>query len=541
MDEQLKKLKALLESLADIPEDSNGEHRSEILSHHETDELEALRKAAAAELRAIDDPTRLDEAKSLRDAVDVIGKEVTARQEKAKEAAAELAKLTEGLPEDEAETEEEDESEEVETPEAETETEEAPKVEEKVPSLAAAISTLDRKIEEQSKPKTELDVRAVTAGAAAGRTFGDHEGMDAVGDVFHRYATQVSSGKQSLVHIEFDYPEDRQLDQDARENTQRINQALKPQALVAAGGICDPVPADFSHPICSDRGRPIRAGLPTFQLNRGGVRFAPAATIGDLADAITVWTEETDSDPGTAVKACPVVDCPEEVEVKVDAIVRCLTIGNFQARFNPELWASRLELLLVEHDQAAEQNSYNQIINGSTAVTAQDYTGTIQNVLVALDTAAAGIRSRHRISQGTAVRAILPDWIEAALRSHLAQQNPGGRPEQYAAAMDNWYAARNIRPIFSPDVDIFGAQGAGALETFPTDITVPVFPEGTWVFGDGGSLDLGTQITDSTLNEVNNRQAFAETFEVTFFRGCESLAVEIPLGDGCICLTESTA
>jgi hypothetical protein len=235
------------------------------------------------------------------------------------------------------------------------------------------------------------------------------------------------------------------------------------------------------------------------------------------------------------VKACPHVDCDEELQVEVDAIVKCLTVGNFQARFNPEFWASRLALLMVEHDQAAEINSYNQIVAGSTDVTAEDFTGTIQNVLIALDTAAAGIRSRHRLNRGAAIRAILPDWIDAALRSHLAQQNPGGNPDQYAAAMNNWYDVRNIRPIFSPDVDIFGAQSSGTLETFPDTIEVPVFPEGSWVFGDGGTLDLGTQITDSTLNATNDRQAFAETFEVTFFRGCESLNVTIPLGDGCIC------
>jgi hypothetical protein len=534
----MDKLKELLEALAAAADE---DARSEVFAKYEADELTELRKLATAELKSIDDPTRLDEAKSLRDAVDVIGKEVTARQETAKTAAEELAKLSEGLPEDEVE--ETEEVEEVETPEGEVE--ETPEVvEEKAPALAAAISTLDRKIEEASRPANSLDVRAVTAGAAAGRTYSDTDGMGAVGDTFHQYAGQVSSGKQSLVHLQYEYPESRRLNNDLGENTERLNAALAPQAIVAAGGICDPLPADFSHPICSERSRPIRDGLPNFQLMRGGIRYAPAVTIGDLSDSITVWTNETDADPGSAVKACPHIDCEAELSVEVDAIVRCLTVGNFQARFNPEFWASRLALLLVEHDQAAEINSYNQIVAGSTSVTAEDYTGTIQNVLIALDKAAAGIRSRHRLNRGAAMRAILPDWIDSALRSHLAQQNPAGRPEQFAYnALDSWFTARNIRPIYSPDVDIFGAQSSGALEDFPETIEVPVFPEGSWVFGDGGTLDLGTQVTDSTLNAVNDRQAFAETFEVTFFRGCESLNVEIPLGDGVIgcCPTDVSA
>jgi hypothetical protein len=528
MDELLKKLQALLTAI----DGASDEDRAAEFAKHESDELTEMRKAAVAELKAIDDPARLDEAKSLRDAVDVIDAEVKARETTVAEATAELAKLTEGLPDDQTETPEPEEGEEEEAEEPEAEVEAEP---EKVPALAAAISTLDRRIEAESRPQSQLDVRAVTAGAAAGRTYGDDDGMAEVGDTFHRYVGQVRSGRQALVHLDFDYPEARQLNNDAQENTARLNGALNQQALVAAGGICEPVPAVFDHPICSDRGRPIRDGLPNFQLMRGGVRYAPAATIGDLADAITVWDEATDTTPGSAVKACPHVECEAELEVSVAAIVRCLTVGNFQARFNPEFWASRLALLLVEHDQAAEQNSFNQILAGSTNVVAEDYTGTIQNVLIALDAAAAGLRSRHRLNRGTAIRAILPDWIDSALRSHLVAQNPGGNPDQYRASMDDWYAVRNIRPIFSPDVELFAAQSAGALVDFPSTITVPVFPEGTWIFGDGGTLDLGTQITDSALNEVNDRQAFAETFEVTFFRGCESLAVDIPLGDGCIC------
>lgn len=530
MEETLKKLLALIQSLEGV---EDNDRRAEMIAAFDTADLTELRKAAAAQLKAAD---TLSDAEGFKSVLDLVGKEVDTREAAAKEEADKLAELKASAPQDEADEEETPEAETAETPEGEVaETLEVEVVEEKVPALAAAISTLDRKIEEASRPTTQLDVRAVTAGAAAGRTYSDTEGISAVGETFHQYAGQVSSGRQSLVHMQFEYPEERRLNNDLGENTARLNAALAPQAIVAAGGICEPLPADFAHPICSERSRPIRDGLPNFQLMRGGIRYAPAATIGDLSDAITVWTETVDTDPGSAVKACPHVDCEEELSVTVDAVVRCLTVGNFQARFNPEFWASRLELLLVEHDQAAEINSYNQIVAGSTDVTAEDFTGTIQNVLIALETAAAGLRSRHRLNRGAAVRAILPDWIEGALRSHLAQQNPGGNPDQYAAAMNNWYGVRNIRPIFSPDVDIFGAQSSGALETFPDSIEVPVFPEGTWVFGDGGTLDLGTQITDSTLNATNDRQAFAETFEVTFFRGCESLNVTIPLGDGCIC------
>jgi thiazole synthase ThiGH ThiG subunit len=48
-----------------------------------------------------------------------------------------------------------------------------------------------------------------------------------------------------------------------------------------------------------------------------------------------------------------------------------------------------------------------------------------------------------------------------------------------------------------------------------------------------------TLIVDSTLLQTNDRQAFQETFEKVAFRGCESLAVTVPVEQGCICLPQA--
>src|SRR5699024_2846389 len=149
---------------------------------------------------------------------------------------------------------------------------------------------------------------------------------------------------------------------------------LGPDALpiTAAGGFCGPGDVDHSHPICADRGRPIRDGMIQFNATRGRVSFAPAAGLGDLAGNVSIWTAETDADPGDATKPCPPVECPEELSCEVDAIVRCITVGNFQARFSPEFWASRLELLLAEFDRTAEQKAMQEIHAASTLLTAVD-------------------------------------------------------------------------------------------------------------------------------------------------------------------------
>src|SRR5690606_6679518 len=150
------------------------------------------------------------------------------------------------------------------------------------------------------------------------------------------------------VRVEHDYPEPRRLFGSERfDNDQLLDAIASPHAIAAAGGVCDPLPAHFSHPHLGVRGRPIRDALPRFQANRAGVRFSPTGTLADLTGAVGVWTHDTDTSPGESEKVCLTLECEEEALAYVDAVTACLTIGNFQARFNPEFWRSRLQLLMV--------------------------------------------------------------------------------------------------------------------------------------------------------------------------------------------------
>ena len=68
------------------------------------------------------------------------------------------------------------------------------------------------------------------------------------------------------------------------------------------------------------------------------------------------------------------------------------------------------------------------------------------------------------------------------------------------------------------------AQSAGALQSFPTTIDFPIFPEGGFLFLDGGTLDLGTVRGNDSLKN-NEYSTFVETFEGVAATGCESLWV----------------
>jgi hypothetical protein len=493
------------------------------------------------------DTPDLEAGRTIRQAIDDIDQELAARREHREQEATEAATLLEGLEADEesGDDEPEDDEDEADPPEQEPETTDHGTS--RSVDLASAVRRANARVQANAVPEPTSAVRALGMGPAAGAIEDPNLDLDGAADVFHRYNRHIGrQGRQALIRLEFSYPEDRQFGMSVEENTRMVNRLVEPRAIVAAGGICDPLPADFSHPIIGNRGRPIRDALPSFNADRGGLRFMPAATLGDLSDLvpspITVWTHETDAEPLTETKGCPALTCDTESEAKVDAIVRCLTIGNFQAKFNPEFWRSRLDLLLVMHDQVAEQTLFAELQANAADVTwAADPntgTGTARNALRALDRAVAGLRSRYRITDGQAVNWIAPEWVRAALRSSLTAQVPGDDSTMFSAAdalITGFLQSRNVRPIWSPDIQIFAAQAAGALNEFPATANTILYPEGTFLFLDGGTYDLGIEVTDTTTNSTNDRQAFAETFEAVAYRGAEAIELILPIGDDCNC------
>lgn len=498
--------------------------------------VELLRTATAEETRD------LEAAVAIRESIDAIDAEATARTEAQAAEDAEARRLLEGV---EVETA-------TETAEGETETEET-----REPVAASSgtdvatrrrttLSTAVRRTalaRGTSNPNAPAYSRAMTLGPAQGERIPQNATLNDVATVFDRAAGRVKGGRETLFRIEQEFPEDRRLFASERTDNNRLLDALiRPAELgvAAAGGICDPLPADFSHPFFGDRDRPIRDALPRFQAARGGVRFSPAVTLSAVAGATGLWTIETDTSPGETQKNCLVLTCEDEEVAQVDAVTACLQIGNFNARFNPEFWRSRLDLLMVAHERLAEQTLYADMDAASTQVTYGAGEGTIFSVLTAVDKANAALRSRMRLNNRTVVNVLMAAWVRDALRSDLTRQRLGSGPGDHLAVadriIDTFFTSRNVRPIWSYDLDVFAAQNAGALVGYPGSNTeFIIWPEGTFFFLDGGTLDLGTEIIDSTLVRQNNRMAFMETFERAVFRGGQSLAVTVPIAELCIC------
>ncbi len=340
---------------------------------------------------------------------------------------------------------------------------------------------------------------------------------------------------------DFQYPETHRLDSNLSANMGKIARAQAAvqeeggmtraiaNGLTASGGICAPEEVRYDMPTLGVTDRPVRdAFLTRFGADRGGITTLPPPVIEEVAGAIDVWTNANDinpSDPTT--KPCLTVTCPDEDNSVVEAITKCLEYGNFRARYLPEQIEAWMDLAAVNHARTAEFQLLTAIAAGSTAVTAGQVLGTTRDVLASLDRANAVWRYRHRDDNITMSFAA-PAWLRDQIKADIARQLPVGSTDETLAvadaSIDRWFASRKIDPVWLLDGtagQTFGVQGAGPLQGWPSTVTTYLAPAGSWLFLDGGTLDLGI-VRDSTLNSTNDVQVFAETFEGAHFHGVES-------------------
>jgi len=431
--------------------------------------------------------------------------------------------------------------------------------EEQAPVTAAADEAFQAPADRQ--PVIEVSESyakvAITAGAdIPGYTAGST--IDSMSDVAIAMEKRIHSlrrvnggdGEQHIVaSLTVAYPEERTLTTDAESNQLKINAVAGPEALVASGGHAAPFEVKYDiFGLGSTTDRPVRDALPKFQADRGGIRFVTpptlvsysSGTVYDYDSAVGVWTAANDSatTPSPATKNSLTVTAAAENTVATDAVTLQLQFGNLMTRAYPELIARHNELALVQHAREAELNILSKIASGSTAVNAHVATteaanliGFARDFLVQVRKASVAYSSRHRIDAGTRLKAIVPAWIYDAMAADLALNMPGdGNLGAGRSEIEGYLAGSNVDMVASLDLNSFGAQqgSAAKLLEFPDQITWYLFSEGTFLFLDGGTLDLGI-IRDSSLVGTNDYKMFIETFESVAKVGIESLAITTSL------------
>ena len=375
---------------------------------------------------------------------------------------------------------------------------------------------------------------AITAGAdipgyTAGSTL---ESMNTVAEAMAKRIHSLrrvngGDGEQHIVaSVTTSFPEERTLTTDAESNWEKIHAVTSPEAIVAAGGHQAPFESRYDIFGIGTTNRPVRDALPRFQADRGGIRFITPPVLSSYDNAVGVWTAANDAaeTPDPAAKNSLTVAAASENTVATDAVTLQLQFGNLATRAYPELIARHNELGLIQHAREAEQNLLAKIAAGSTAVTTTSLIGFGRDFLVQIGRASAAYRSRHRLEADAPLRVILPSWVKDAMAADLALAMPGDNTLNAYSEIDGYMAARGVVVSYSLDQNVFGAQGASALVEFADSFVWYLFAEGTFLFLDGGTLDLGI-IRDSSLVGTNDYKMFVETFEGVAKVGVEGLAI----------------
>ena len=482
-------------------------------------------EAAAKGVNPFDKKGKADDAEADEEDEEEEEEEVAKKKKKAAEASAEAA------PEAEASNTEE-----------ETTTDEPVAQEEAQTVTATAGETPIVEAPADRRPVTqepEAPVVAITAGADLPGV-GAGQAIPSMSEVANYMADRIHSlrrvnggdGEQVIVaSLNRPYSEALTLDGTAEENSGKVSHSKENGALVASGGWGTPEAVQYDIFGFGTDARPVKDSLPKFQANRGGIRFVTPPQLSAYTGAVGVWTPANDvtaagnTGTGDTLKDSLTVTGASEVSATTDAITLQLKIGNLLSRAYPELVARHNELALIQHARLAEQTLLAKIDSNSTQVTSTSTIGVARDFLVQVRRASAAYRSRHRIAPDTQLQAIIPMWVTEAMAADLTLNMPGDDNLSVGKAeIHGMLAKLNVTLTESYDQNVFGAQGTGAMEEFANTFEWYLFSEGTFLFLDGGTLDIGV-VRDSGLVSTNDYKMFIETFEGVAFVGIESLAV----------------
>lgn len=375
-----------------------------------------------------------------------------------------------------------------------------------------------------SVPTAGADIQGLIAGAQFGSTYEiDQAFVSKINSI--RGSHGGDGEKRTVVSMRASIPESRLLDpSNVLGNMATIDSVMSPQAITASGGYCAPLPVNYDIYGIGSNMRPVRDSLPTFGATRGGIRYIAPPVLGSYTSAIALWTAANDANPTSpTTKPFLKVNCASELTATTDAVTLSLVFGNLVSRAYPELVQRHNQLALVQHARFAEQSLLNKIAAASTAVTTAWSGGYGRDLLVAIARASASYRNRNRVPRGVMLRAIMPEWALDAMREDIAASRGFNAINETDAAINSWLHARGINITWHMD-DTFASQSAGALNDFPATIKWWLFAEGTFLFLDGGILDLGV-VRDAELIDTNDYRTFVETFEGIAKVGTESLQI----------------
>jgi hypothetical protein len=390
------------------------------------------------------------------------------------------------------------------------------------PSFAAAAKRAPNPKVPERNDELVITASTPTAGLPIGTRI---ETLDRLVKTVANYAkgTPVTSGSPNFVPLatiqnRFDTVLSERTAPADVETILKALTANPEEVLTAAGGWCAPseIRYDFFDIACEDG----IVDLPTIGIERGGIRWPVSPSLADVfsgsftnATNPWVWTESDDiaAVTGSPTKPCVRVPCPDFDEARLECYGICLTAGNLTDAAYPEATRNYLKLLMAAHTRAMNTRYLAQMVAQSTAVgtlgTAGE--GTAAPLLGSIELAAIDYRTRYGMCQDAILEVVLPAWVRGMIRSDLAKRSGMAMFEVTDQMIADWFDVRRVRVQLVTDwqVRTTGLPGFSTpASAWPTTVQFMLFAAGTFVRGNGMSLDLGV-VRDSTLNETNDHTA----------------------------------
>ena len=349
-----------------------------------------------------------------------------------------------------------------------------------------------------------------------------------------------SDGVRYLVaSVAGQFPEDRFLDTNEYANMGKIDSARKaaerdgePNSVTAAGGITVPLEPYYTLNILGVGDRPVKGAMSNFAAARGGIRYITPPNLSNLSGSTAIITSAEDAagygEGLTPFKPYIPVSTGPEQDVTLYAVTRQVQFGNFGARTYPEQVEAWLNLSITFHARVAEQQLLDQIKNACTSVTYAATYGASRTLLPIVEQQIVAFKSRWRTGDNIRFRVLMPFWAKALIRADIVRQEFNNQLgyDVSDAQIEHWFDIRGCNVTWYVDTptgasQVFATQTEGAALTYPATVAWYLWVEGTMLFLDGGTLDLGL-VRDSTLNSTNDYRIFVETFEAVAFVGVEA-------------------
>lgn len=319
--------------------------------------------------------------------------------------------------------------------------------------------------------------------------------------------------------VQNDFRDDNELLTRARKEAR-----LPGESLTAAGGWC--APSETLYDLCSIASTEGMLSLPTFQVNRGGIRFTRGPSFDEIYAEAAGWNFTEAQIIAGVTKPCAEITCPPFEEIRLNAIGFCIRAPLLTQAAYPELVRHWIEQLLIAHQHIVDAWRIAQIVAGSTPLDAMgDFQTTIDGI-AKIEQIANWVRQSNRMRFSQSLEMLIPFWYRATVRADLARRTGVDLINVSDGTIEAYFTARGISIQWLYNYQPL-VNTAGVVQT-PDEVQIVVYPAGTWEAGTTDVINLDA-VYDSTLLAQNEYTAmFAESGELVVRPCWNSYLVTLP-------------